>query len=169
MYNRLVVPLDGSELAEASLPEAVEFARLAGAPLHLLRVVDSSWLGRYGVYGLAVEAGAAEGILLADRAAADAYLARMRDRLATTGIPVTIEQREGRAAGEIVAAVRTGDLLVMTTHGRTGLARFALGSVADEVARHAAVPLLLCRVATVGRGSAVNGAATISAQPAMVR
>lgn len=146
MYHRVVVPLDGSKLAEEALPQAVEFARLAGATLHLIRVVDSTWVVRYGLSGLAIEAGAAEAVMRAERAETDAYLSRMQERLSATGIPVTVARREGRAADEIRAAVQPGDLLAMATHGRTGLARFALGSVAEEVTRHAASPVLLCRV-----------------------
>ena len=147
MYHRIVVPLDGSELAEGAVSEAVELARNVGDRLHLLRVVDSTWVSRYGLYGLAIETSSVDGILRADRAAATSYLDHMQTRLESTGIPVTSERREGRAADEIVAAVRPGDLIVMASHGRTGALRFALGSVAEDVARHATAPVLLCRVA----------------------
>lgn len=156
MYSRIVVPLDGSELAEGAISEAVELGRNLGERLHLLRVVDSTWVGRYGLYGLAIESSSVDGILRADRAAATAYLDQMRTRLESTGILVTSEIREGRAADEIVAAARLGDLIVMASHGRTGAVRFALGSVAEDVARHATVPVLLCRVAKRGEDHATR-------------
>lgn len=146
MYNRVVVPLDGSELAEGAISEAVELARSLGERLHLLRVVDTTWVGRYGLYGLAIESSAVDRLLRADREAASAYAGQLQARLESTGILVTTELREGRAADEIVAAARPGDLIVMASHGRTGAKRFALGSVAEDVARHAAVPVMLCRV-----------------------
>lgn len=145
MYNRIVVPLDGSATAEEALAPAIEFARLTGATLHLVRVVDTTWLSRYGIVGLPVAAESASEILEADREDARSYLATMRTRIAATGIPATVEQREGRAADEIRAAVRPGDLLAIATHGRSGIARAALGSVAEDVARHMETPVLLCR------------------------
>jgi len=154
MYNRIIVPLDGSELAESAISEAVELARHVGERLLLLRVVDSTWVNRYGLYGLAIEASSVDGILTADRIAATAYLDAMRTRLESTGVLVTSELREGRAADEITAAARPGDLIVMASHGRTGAMRFALGSVAEDVARHAAVPVLVCRVAKTNRPAA---------------
>ena len=55
MYRRIVVPLDGSKLAEKSLSQAEELARLTGAPIHLIWVVDYTRLERYGPYALALE------------------------------------------------------------------------------------------------------------------
>ncbi len=89
MYNRVVVPLDGSELAEGALPEAIAFARLAGATVHLLRVVDTTWMVRYGLCVGAIEGEAVGGIVREERAVAGAYLGQMRTHLAPTGIPVT--------------------------------------------------------------------------------
>ncbi|MGB3328771.1 MAG: universal stress protein [Thermomicrobiales bacterium] len=144
MYNRIVVPLDGSPLAVEALAPAIEFARLSGATLHLVRVVDDTWLTRYGVIGLPVASEAAGDILAEEYEEASRYLAAMRPRLAETGIPITTELRRGRAADEIRAAVGEGDLLAIATHGRSGFSRFALGSVAEEVARNMTTPVLLC-------------------------
>jgi nucleotide-binding universal stress UspA family protein len=144
MYNRIVIPLDGSAVAEAALSPAVEFARLSGATIHLVRVVDDTWLTRYGVIGLPVGAESAGDILAEEQDDATRYLAAMRAQLAQTGIPITTELRRGRAADEIRASVNEGDLLAIATHGRSGLSRFALGSVAEEVSRGMQFPVLLC-------------------------
>lgn len=144
MYNRVVVSLDGSPVAEAALAPAIEFARLAGATVHLVRVVDDTWLTRYGVIGLPVAAESASDILAEEHDDAGRYLATLRAQLAQTGIPITAELRRGRAADEIRAAVAEGDLLAIATHGRSGFSRFALGSVAEEVARRMQTPVLLC-------------------------
>ena len=145
MYNRVVVPLDGSAAAEGALTAAIEFARLAGATIHLVRVVDTSWMTRYGVVGLPIVAESVGDILIEERNVAEDYLAEMRTRVGMTGIPVTVELREGRAADEIRAAVLPGDLLTIATHGRSGISRLAVGSVAEEVARRMETPVLLCR------------------------
>lgn len=152
MYNRIVIPLDGSAVAEAALSPAVEFARLSGATIHLVRVVDDTWLTRYGVIGLPVGAESAGDILAEEQDDATRYLAAMRAQLAQTGIPITTELRRGRAADEIRAAVDDGDLLAIATHGRSGFSRFALGSVAEEVARHMQSPVLLCHARTEDAG-----------------
>ncbi|MGI8404010.1 MAG: universal stress protein [Thermomicrobiales bacterium] len=145
MFNRIVVPLDGSAPSEEALAPAIEFARLAGATLHIIRVVDNTWLTRYGIVGLPLASGSTDEILEADRQDASDYLAAMRVRLGSTGIPVTVERREGRAADEIRSAVRPGDLLAIATHGRSGISRLALGSVAEDVTRSMETPVLLCR------------------------
>ncbi len=145
MFNRVVVPLDGSAASEEALVPAVEFARLAGATLHIIRVVDNTWITRYGIVGLPLASGSTDDILQADRQDATDYLAAMRVRLGSTGIPITVERREGRAADEIRAAVLSGDLLAIATHGRSGISRMALGSVAEDVARSMETPVLLCR------------------------
>lgn len=145
MFNRVVVPLDGSAPAEEALAPAIEFARLAGATLHLVRVVDNTWMTRYGIVGLPIAASSADEILTADREDATTYLAGMRSRLGSTGVPVTVERREGRAADQIRAAVLPSDLLAIATHGRSGISRLAMGSVAEDVSRHMETPVLLCR------------------------
>lgn len=136
MYRRILVPLDGSKLAERALPAAEELARLMQAPLHLVRVIDpAQWdLSANG-------ADEAEGL------AADSYLERMTQREVEQGIGARGEVRYGNTVREIVSTTQPGDLMVMSTHGRGGLARWFLGSVAEAVIRHAPVPLLLIRVA----------------------
>ncbi len=81
MYERIVVPLDGSELAELALPAAAELARLSGAPIHLIRVVDITRLERYGAYGLAVEYAGVEAVVEDERRFAGEYLTGVAERL----------------------------------------------------------------------------------------
>jgi nucleotide-binding universal stress UspA family protein len=145
MYRRIVVPLDGSKLAEAALPQAIDLARLTGAPVHLLRVVDFTRLERYGPYALALEYSSAEPVLADEHLEAKAYLQEIQARLDGAGLLVDSEIRQGRVAREVVAAVKPGDVVVMGSHGRGGLSRWLLGSVAEDVLRHASVPVLLVR------------------------
>jgi nucleotide-binding universal stress UspA family protein len=153
MFHRIVVPLDGSKLAEAALPAAEEFARLANAPIVLLRVVDFTRLEQYGPYGLALEYASVEPVLAAERAEAVKYLEEVCSRLGAKGLSVTFAVRSGPVAREIVAATRPGDVIVMASHGRGGLSRWLLGSVAEDVVRHALVPVMIVRAdAMAGAG-----------------
>ena len=147
MYERIVVPLDGSDLASRALPEAERLARLVDAPLHLVRVVDLANLQRVGYLGLAAEYAAYQQVLEDEKAAAQEYLAGAERDMTERGIRVSTELRHGAAARELLAATRPGDLIVMASHGRTGVPRWFLGSVAEELTRHATVPVLLVRAA----------------------
>jgi nucleotide-binding universal stress UspA family protein len=148
MYQRIVVPLDGSELAEEALPRAIELARLVGAPLHLLRVVDYLRLERYGPYALALEYSAVEPVLDTETTEATEYVDAVQRHLTREGVAVETEVRQGRVAREIVAAAKPGAVIVMASHGRGGFSRWLLGSIAEDVLRHATVPILLVRSGT---------------------
>ena len=147
MYARILVPLDGSKLAERALAAAEDLARLMGAPLHLVRGVDPTPLdlGGYGSDATVLAQGASSPFLTDEEVAARAYLDRMTARVAEHGLVASGEVRHGIAARVIVGMAEPGDLIVMGTHGRGGLARWFLGSVAEEVVRHTRVPLLLIR------------------------
>ena len=145
VFNRIVVALDGSAIGESAMPKAVEIAAALGVPVHLLRVVDLGRLEEYGSFGLALEASALDLALEDERASARDYLEATQERLKGSAAVVTTELREGLAARELVAALGPDDLLVMASHGRTGLQRWFLGSVAEEVTRHAPGSVMLVR------------------------
>lgn len=145
MYRRIVVPLDGSSLAEKALPQAEELAWLTGASIHLIWVVDYTRLERYGPYALALEYSAAEPMLAEEHAVAVTYLNGVVDRLSAAGLTVDSAVVQGRVARELVAASKPGDVIVMASHGRGGLSRWLLGSVAEDVLRHSAVPVFLVK------------------------
>ena len=149
MYTRIVVPLDGSDLAEWALPHGEALASFLGLPLHLIRVVDVVSTAGFAVvdYGyndnLIASAGQSE------EAAADGYLAELQERYADREIHVTTERRFGRVTQELLAAARNGDLYVMASHGRGGVSRWFLGSVVEEITRHSRVPVMVVRAPTV--------------------
>lgn len=147
MYQRILVPLDGSKLAERVLATAEEFARLMMAPLLLVRAVDPTQteMADHAISGLALSRDASSLVLMEVEVAAQAYLERMVRREIDQGFSASSELRYGIAAREIVNASRPGDLIVMSTHGRGGMARWFMGSVAEEVARRSVVPVLLVR------------------------
>jgi nucleotide-binding universal stress UspA family protein len=147
--TRIVVPLDGSPLAEQALSVAVTLAGDMGLPVHLVRVVDFD-LGRAAVEAgpTAAEACARQqGELVRE---AEAYLAEQVMVLRNCDCVATSEVRVGPLTGELLAVIREGDLVVLTTHARGGLERWFLGSVAEELVRHAVGPVLLVP-ATAGK------------------
>lgn len=147
LYKRIIVPLDGSKLAESALPEAQEMARITGAELILLRVVDYSTRDRFGDFGLLYEYEAMARALAEERELATAYLEELSSTIRASGHTVTTELVDGIAAKAIVGLAQPGDLIVMATHGRTGMRRWFIGSIAEEVLRHSTVPVLLVRAA----------------------
>ena len=145
LYSRILVPLDGSKLAESALPEAKQLARLTGAELVLIRVVDYSARNKFGDFGLLYEYEAMAQALAEERELAETYLADMVRTIEAEGFTVSAALVDGIAAKAIVALTQPGDAIVMATHGRTGVKRWFIGSIAEEVLRHATVPVLLVR------------------------
>lgn len=144
MYQRIIVPLDGSETAEQVLPKAEELSHLIGAPLHLVRVVEIGNPGMYGTY-LPIEGMSYVEMLSSAEAAVREYLEEQHKSLSKRGFKVTFEVRRGDPSNELVEVCQPDDLIVMSTHGRSGVARWVLGSVAERVVRHAPVPVFLVR------------------------
>ena len=144
MNDRILVPLDGSPFAEQVLPLARMLARRWGMPLLLVRV-HRLVPGGYGEETML----AAMDFQVREHDAAGAYLDRMARSLAERGtMRVETELLDGASAGDAIArcARQSGaSMIVMTTHGRTGILRTVRGSVADAVVRHATVPVLLWR------------------------
>lgn len=152
-FKSIVVPLDGSELAEQALEPAVEMAGLFGAELRLVRVNAPGLRPAYlpeGVASSALVAEAAE-IERREEAEAQSYLDAVAARLTARGAQVKADVliEDEPAAGILHEAdVAHADLIAMETHGRRGLARFFMGSVADAVVRGGEAPVLLMHPAT---------------------
>lgn len=149
--DKILVPLDGSALAETALPRAVELAGASGAQLLLLRAAQAHILPG---------ADPTEAQVRVVREAEE-YLGSVKDRIEKTGATrAEASVWYGPAAFAIVEATRLHkvDLVVMSTHGRSGLGRLILGSVAESVLRGTTTPILLLRAAEapvempVGRG-----------------
>ena len=138
--GKILVPLDGSKLAEAALPKAVELAAVSGARLLLLRATQAR-----GVPGLDPTEAQVKAV-----SEAEAYLAEVAARLSHAGTEdVDTSVWYGPPAYAIVEATRLHqtDLIVMTTHGRSGLGRLIVGSVAESVLRGTTTPILLLHAA----------------------
>ena len=150
MYDRIIVPLDGSDLAETALAEAERIARVNDAPLLLLRVTDPIETSWYGTVATAMDFSAVQEVMTNETGAATAYLDGVAQQVRETGLTVDTETRQGRASRAIVEAAQPGDVIVMASHGRSGVSRWLLGSVAEDVLRHASVPVLLIRATERG-------------------
>ena len=133
MYTRIVVPLDGSDLAEQALDTGVEMARLTGATLHLIRVVEFPASNFTYIYGGMIESEAISMRIEDERQIAAEYLEAVARPLEAQGITVTTDVLQGVAIQELVDAMKPGDLYVLASHGRSGVARWFLGSVAEEI------------------------------------
>ncbi|CAN5729789.1 universal stress protein [soil metagenome] len=141
--DRLLVALDGSEFAEEALSAAQAVLGATGLNIHLLQVVETTkWFGStyaeidYGAFQMYIESATA---------AAEEYLSGQAEHLEQQGHTVTWEVRDGLAAEHISdsAGDFNAGLIVMSTHGRTGLSRVFMGSVAERVIRDSERPVLL--------------------------
>lgn len=139
-YKRILVPLDSSPLSELAVPEAVAVSRAFGGELTLLHVLapmaDVLHISGYDV--------PIDEQLEVRTDQALRHLAKVRDALAG-GVTAHLDVQMGPAASTILARSSGFDLLVMATHGRSGVGRWVLGSVAEKVLRGAPIPILLVR------------------------
>ena len=152
MFANILVPLDGSALSEKALAMAQNLARTSDASLHLLQVI-SLWPeleARHGSGGesitiLEMEQDAARQLIALRTARGQQYLEGIAVQLQHAGLQVTTALREGAAAEHIVeyAKAQAIDLIVISTHGRSGFTRFFVGSVTDRVIRTGETPVLV--------------------------
>ena len=154
-YRRIIVALDGSERAEQILAYVEPLARAFGSQVRLLTALLPFEAGLLAEppAGLGWDERAAtnEALQIVDeeRRGAITYVTALKDRLEANGLAVECEYPEGRPVEVIIQTARewVADLIAMTTHGRGGIKRVLLGSVAGEVLHQAPCPVLLVRVA----------------------
>ena len=157
MYQRILVPVDGSPTSLRGLDEAVKLAKLTGAHLRLVHVVDEfSFATGFEVY-------LADTITLLKQGGQQ-ILKEARARVAAAGLEAetVLFESVGRRVSDFVCEAANAwkaDLIVIGTHGRRGVGRWLLGSDAERIMREAPVPVLLVR----GVPDAVDGS---SLQPA---
>ena len=146
MYTHILVPVDGSPTSNHGLDEAVKLARLTGARLRLMHVVDQL------VYSTGMEG---FGTMTADlipllREGGENVLKTAKARVEASGVPVEtvlFDSFAGRVCDLVVAEATNchADLIVLGTHGRRGVARIFMGSDAEQIVRLAHTPVLLVR------------------------
>ncbi len=141
MIRKILVPMDGSPTAETILPNLRELAGVFGAQVVLMRVA----------FALAFPGADPTDAQVRTTGEAKAYLEKIGEELEADGFEVETVVRYGFPAEEILAheAREDIDMTAMSTHGRRGPARWVLGSVAEEVLRHATKPIFLFRATKV--------------------
>lgn len=144
MYKKILAPLDGSELAECALEHVNAIAKGCKVPeVIFIRVVEPVYSG--------VAALPEGGIMYAEmikqnEKEAESYIAGITEKFKQKySISAQSVLANGNVAEEILEYVKkyNVDLIIMTTHGRSGVSRFLFGSVADKVSRHSPVPVLI--------------------------
>jgi len=158
MFTRILVPLDGSARAEAALPVAARLARASQGNLILAQALAYPWQW-VGTAPLVITSE----ILDDDAASARAYLTTQSHAPELAGIPCEIDAAFGLVVPTLLqsATAHQADAIVMTTHGRTGLARWALGSVAQQMINQATLPLLALPDRAVTQGDLVDATAPL--------
>lgn len=145
MYTRIVMPLDGSRTAESTLPQAEAQARLANAPLHLLRVVPVLGSGpTLRPMNSSLQPNVALRVLRAHLEFARAYLDDLASCCRERGLDVTTEVRCGAIGRELVDALRPGDLVVAAFRSPRG-AGGPTGGMVDDIIRRSPASVLWLR------------------------
>ncbi len=146
MYQRILVPIDGSPTSTQGLDEAIRLARVTGGRIRLLHVLDQL------IFATGFETGATylNDVLPLLREDGERILGTGRERAQASGIAVDTLQSECFATrtSDVVCAEATAwnaDLIVIGTHGRRGVSHVLLGSDAEQVVRNAHIPVLLIR------------------------
>jgi nucleotide-binding universal stress UspA family protein len=178
MYKRIVVPLDGSELAETALPCVRLLAQYSGAEIVLLRVVEYP----SELYAMCHEyppidplrAARLDERKKAIRQETQRYLERVAADLEKAGIKVVVRALDGPVVEGILDCTEHlgADVIVMSTHARSGFSHWIIGAVADRVLHEAKVPVLLMRPPSEAAGlrvrhlDAINDTPVIDVKPA---
>jgi nucleotide-binding universal stress UspA family protein len=145
MFNKILVPLDGSELAECVFPYVEDIAKLRNSRVEAAFVVEHYDMPFYGA--VVYDEENLKEIEQSAKKGAEYYIGTVQKRLMAKGIDTEAVVLEGKIADTLVdyATSNGFDLIVMATHGRSGLARWVVGSVADKILHYSTVPVLLIR------------------------
>jgi nucleotide-binding universal stress UspA family protein len=157
MYERILVPLDGSKVGEAALPSieqlAIKLGPGNGVEITLLQVISDL------TFDFLTEDDAAqlpynETDLAQIRGMAQKYLEKVAGELRNKGIKVKTLVMEGHAAEAIIKASQqiNADLIAMSTHGRSGIGKWAMGSITDKILHESKIPVLTVRASPGSRG-----------------
>lgn len=141
--TRLVVPLDGSPLAEGALAVAVGISRQRQTPIVLLRAVNPVDLMPPAIgLGEGVPFGMYDELEQEEQHSAGSYLEKVAAELRQQGLPVVTGVLEGSPVTAITEATKPGDVVLLCSHERSGVMRWLLGSVAEEISREDDVPVI---------------------------
>lgn len=143
-FKKILVPTDFSECSDYALRYANAFAKMSGGTIECVHVVDTTFLGDGGVGGVYVSSADIARSIESVKAQAHKELQHFVRKEKLLGTEVKPHLREGHAADEIVKLADEigADLIIIPTHGRSGLDRLVFGSTCDKVLRSAKVPVL---------------------------
>lgn len=156
----ILVPLDGSELARGVIPLVKELATPLGAAVTLARIVPiPTAMYLASPYTPMIAQPYLDDVITAEREAARADLGPVADDLRKAGIATTSVVQSGSPANQLLDLLDKGtfDLVVMSSHGRTGVKRWVLGSVAERLIESSHTPVLLLRSATLATADSSDG------------
>jgi nucleotide-binding universal stress UspA family protein len=141
MFRHILVPLDGSVLAEGCLPHLVAIARAGCRKVTLLRVLDSDH------DGISSSRPVDPFDWQLRKAEAETYLRQVAERLAQAGLPVDIELREGRAAETVIveAQEKGADLILLSSHGQSGLSGWNVSGAVQKILMRARTSIMIVR------------------------
>jgi nucleotide-binding universal stress UspA family protein len=142
LFNRILIPTDGSEYTKAAIEKGIHLAKLSNAKVTAIYVVDQTSFVNFPMDSTIVNV-----YSLLEKEGNDA-LEYVKDRGNEIGVEVTTKIEEGSPVKKIVEASKNHDLIVMGTLGRTGVSKLLLGSVAERVLRHAYCPVLVVRASS---------------------
>jgi nucleotide-binding universal stress UspA family protein len=152
-YRNILVPLDGSELAECALPHAIKIAKAFSAEVVLVSVTEA----KQGFIVVNDPSQSSEQRLIPEGTGkleeqAQNYLAKIVKRITTEGVTVATDVEYGNPADGILASAQlyNCDLIVMSSHGRSGPSKRTHGSVAEKIFRASTVPVLMVRAPNCG-------------------
>jgi nucleotide-binding universal stress UspA family protein len=151
--SRLILPMDGSELAKAAVPVAIDIGTRLKTPAHVMQavtpeVIATTYPGTEAYYAADIY----DELITQQENTAKDELAPEADKLTKAGVEATTQVLIGSVGEAIESLVQPGDIIIMTSHGRTGIKRFVLGSVAERLIRSGVAPVLL--VPAPGRSEA---------------
>jgi nucleotide-binding universal stress UspA family protein len=151
--KRLILPMDGSELAKAAIPVAIDIGKRLKTPALVMQavtpeVIATTYPGTESYYAADIY----DELITQQENTAKDELAPATEKLTKAGVEATAQVLIGSVGEAIESVVQLGDIIIMTSHGRTGIKRFVLGSVAERLIRSGVAPVLL--VPAPGRSEA---------------
>lgn len=159
MFSRIVVPVDGSALAEQAFPQVASMALTFRAPVSFVRVVDFSRLQLYGHSLQDMSADRIQQAIAEERRSALEYLDRTATRFTGFGLTASGTILQGFVNEAILGFVNGDDLLILATRANSGLDRAHVGSTASALIQYASVPVLVVppRAFAIRPASTLNG------------
>lgn len=144
MYQRILVPIDGSATSERALDEAIKFAQQQNAQVEVIHVLEDIWYFDNEDYLNYAE------LIQSMRGIGEKILAQAQKKLKQAGVAAEIKllEMQGERIASVIATEaknNRADLIIIGTHGRSGFSRMLMGSIAEGVVRTAHIPILLIR------------------------